>query len=130
MIAGQNFYDTCFTIFHPTASATVYGQRPKFFRAKHSATAEGENWAYGPTLSEFMIPAFHDYILFGTKNHEMRGPPVPIITFWAKGFVSTSLKFSIMQTLNILYGILGGIAAFALTGAIYSYCSVNITIIG
>ena len=34
MIADQNFYDTCFTIFYPTASATV----------------EGENWAYGPTL--------------------------------------------------------------------------------
>ena len=36
--------------FDPTASATVYGRRPKFFRAEHSATAEGENWAYGPTL--------------------------------------------------------------------------------
>ena len=50
---------------------------------------------------------------------------VPIIIFWAKGFVSTSLKFSIMHTLNILYGILGGIVTFALTGAIYSI--VNIT---
>ena len=50
MIANQNFYDTCFTIFYPTASATVYGRRPKFFRAEHSATAEGKNWAYGPTL--------------------------------------------------------------------------------
>ena len=37
-------------VFHPTASATAYGQRPKFFRAEHSATAEGENSAYGPTL--------------------------------------------------------------------------------
>ena len=36
--------------FDPTASATAYGQRPKFFRAEDSATAEGENWAYGPTL--------------------------------------------------------------------------------
>ena len=36
--------------FDPTASATAYGQRPKFVRAEHSATAEGENWAYGPTL--------------------------------------------------------------------------------
>ena len=36
--------------FNPTASATVYGQRPKFFMAEHSATAEGENRAYGPTL--------------------------------------------------------------------------------
>ena len=41
---------TCFTIFYPTASATAKGQRPKFFRAQHSATAEGENCAYGPTL--------------------------------------------------------------------------------
>ena len=36
--------------FDPTASATAYGQRPKFVRAEHSATAEGENCAYGPTL--------------------------------------------------------------------------------
>ena len=41
-------------VFYPTASATVYGQRPKFFRAEHSATAEGENWAYGPTLVDWM----------------------------------------------------------------------------
>ena len=47
MIPDQN---TCFTIFYPTASATAYGRRPKFFRAEHSATAEGENCAYGPTL--------------------------------------------------------------------------------
>ena len=33
MIANQNFYDTPFTIFYPTASATVYGRRPKFFKA-------------------------------------------------------------------------------------------------
>jgi len=45
MIADQNF-----TFFYPTASATAYGQRPRFFRAEHSATAEGENCAYGPTL--------------------------------------------------------------------------------
>ena len=38
--------------FDPTASATAYGQRPKFVRAEHSATAEGKNCAYGPTLSE------------------------------------------------------------------------------
>ena len=36
--------------FDPTASATAYGQRPKFVRAEHSATAEGKNCAYGPTL--------------------------------------------------------------------------------
>ena len=51
MIADQNFYDTSFTFFYPTASATAYSQRPKFFRAEHSATAEGENCAYGPTLN-------------------------------------------------------------------------------
>ena len=49
MIADQNFYDICF--FYPTASATAYGRRPKFVRAEHSATAEGENCAYGPTLN-------------------------------------------------------------------------------
>ena len=36
--------------FYPTASATDCGQRPKFFRVEHSATAEGENCTYGPTL--------------------------------------------------------------------------------
>ena len=51
MIADQNFYDIFFAFFYPTASATAYGQRPKFVRAKHSATAKGENCAYGPTLT-------------------------------------------------------------------------------
>ena len=37
--------------FYPTALATVYGRRPKFFMAEHSATAKGENCAYGPTLN-------------------------------------------------------------------------------
>ena len=50
MITDQNFYDICYMFFYPTASATVYGRRPKFFMAEHSATAEGENCAYGPTL--------------------------------------------------------------------------------
>jgi hypothetical protein len=50
MIADQNFYDICFMFFYPTASAMAYGQRPRFVRAEHSATAEGENCAYGPTL--------------------------------------------------------------------------------
>jgi hypothetical protein len=36
--------------FYPTAWATAYGRRPKFVRAKHLATAKGENCAYGPTL--------------------------------------------------------------------------------
>ena len=47
MIADQNFYDM---FFYPTASAMAYGQRSKFVRAKHLATAEGENCAYGPTM--------------------------------------------------------------------------------
>ena len=55
MIADQNFYDICFMFFYPTASATAYGQRPKFVRAEHSATAEGENCAYGPTLLPKLI---------------------------------------------------------------------------
>ena len=38
--------------FDPTALATAYGQRPKFVRAEHSATAEGENCTYGPTLQQ------------------------------------------------------------------------------
>ena len=36
MIADQNFYGICFMFFYPTASAT----------------AEGENCAYGPTLDK------------------------------------------------------------------------------
>ena len=50
MIAEQNFYAKFFTFCYPTALATAYGQGPKFVRAKHLATAEGENRAYGPTL--------------------------------------------------------------------------------
>ena len=41
--------------FYPTASATAHGQRLKFFRAELSATAEGENCAYGPTLNYYMM---------------------------------------------------------------------------
>ena len=52
MIADQNFYDICFRFFYPTASATAYGRRSKFVMAEHSATAEGENCGYGPTLKE------------------------------------------------------------------------------
>ena len=43
MMYVLNFFDS-------TASATAYDQRPKFLMAEHSATAEGENWTYGPTL--------------------------------------------------------------------------------
>ena len=46
MIADHNFYDICFTFFYPRASATAYGQRPKFVRAEYSAMAESENCAY------------------------------------------------------------------------------------
>ena len=48
-----------YIFFIPTASATAYGQRPKFFRAEHSAMAEGENCAYGPTL--IFYPIFKDH---------------------------------------------------------------------
>ena len=50
MIADQKVM-TFLALFYPTALATAYGQRPKFFMAEHSATAEGENCAYGPTLT-------------------------------------------------------------------------------
>ena len=40
--------------FNPTALATAYGRRPQFVRAEHSATAEGENCAYGPTLRQYL----------------------------------------------------------------------------
>ena len=53
MIADQNLYDICFMCFYPTASATAYGLRPKFFSAEHLATAKGENFAYGPTLFSY-----------------------------------------------------------------------------
>ena len=39
-IADQNFYALCFMVFYPTASAKVYGGRPKFVRFKHLGTAE------------------------------------------------------------------------------------------
>ena len=41
-----------FYIFYLTASATAYGQKRKVVVAEHSATAEGENCTYGPTLSK------------------------------------------------------------------------------
>ena len=44
------FMKYAFWFFYPTASAMAYDQRPKFLMAEHSAMAEGENWAYGPTL--------------------------------------------------------------------------------
>ena len=51
MIADQNFYALhVLQFFYPVYLPTAYGQRPKFVRAKHSATADGENCAYGPTL--------------------------------------------------------------------------------
>ena len=75
MIADQKVI-TCFALFYPTASATAYGQRPKFFRAEHSATAEGENSAYGPTL------LFKSFILlmwcYAVGTQDTR---VPVIDF-------------------------------------------------
>jgi len=48
MIADQNFNDKMF--YNYLSYGFGYGLRPKFFMAEHSATAEGENRAYGPTL--------------------------------------------------------------------------------
>ena len=70
MIADQNFYDIFFTFFYPTASATAYGRRPKFVRAEHSATAEGENCAYGPTLQMLKKAGFVVLaLLLDLKSH-------------------------------------------------------------
>ena len=41
---------TCLKFFWSYGFGYGLRQRPKFFRAEHSATAEGGNWAYGPTL--------------------------------------------------------------------------------
>ena len=65
---------TCFTFFYPMASATAYGQKPKFVRAEHSATAKGENCAYGPTLLDIQQPILNLRILFffQTKSNQTR----------------------------------------------------------
>ncbi len=39
-----------FYVFYPIALAMAYSRRPKLVMAEHSATAKGENFAYGPTL--------------------------------------------------------------------------------
>ena len=44
-----------FYVLYPTSLATAYVRRPKFVMAEHSATAEGENCAYGPTLVAVII---------------------------------------------------------------------------
>ena len=54
MIVGKKIYDICFTFFYPTTLATAYGQKPKVVRAKQSATVEGENCTYGPTLQNWL----------------------------------------------------------------------------
>ena len=46
MFADQDFYDMCFR----KLLSVDYGLQPKLFRAKQSATAEGENCTYCPTL--------------------------------------------------------------------------------
>ena len=43
-VYNQDFYDMCLKFFDPMASAM------KFVKAKQSATAKGDNCAYGPTL--------------------------------------------------------------------------------
>ena len=58
--------------FYPTASATAKGQRPKFFRAEHSATAEGENCAYGPTLV-FYLDEFNVIFVQGFVGYKKVG---------------------------------------------------------
>ena len=52
--------------FYPMASATAYGQKLKFFMAEHSATAEGDNYAYGPTLSQNLRLTYKHLILIQT----------------------------------------------------------------
>ena len=69
MIAGKKIYDICFTFFDPTASATAYGQRPKFFRSEHSATAEGENCTYGPTLQSRHCGHFLIFFIYIIKQN-------------------------------------------------------------
>ena len=54
MIADQKVM-AFFSLFYPTASATAYGQRSMFFRAKHLATAEGENCAYGSNCPDAYV---------------------------------------------------------------------------
>ena len=55
--------------FDPTASATAYGQRPKFAMAKHSATAKGENCTYGPTLVVVSIVIWvMEFAVWGEKR--------------------------------------------------------------
>ena len=66
----------------PTASATVYGRRPKFFRAEHSATAEGEKCSYGPTL----VFMYFGKIKFPIKKNET----LEILSSAGKPFVKNS----------------------------------------
>ena len=73
MIADQNFYDICIKFF--LSYGFGYGLQPtayslwlKLVRAKHSATSEGENCTYGPTLvfSRNKIP-IHFFSFIGDK---------------------------------------------------------------
>ena len=50
------------------ASATAYGQRPKFVRAEYSAMAESENCAYGLTL---MISEMTDISVLYPSTHRI-----------------------------------------------------------
>ena len=77
MIADQNFYDICFEFFYPTASAMAYRQSPKFVGTKHSATAKGENCAYGPIL----IISF-GYVDSQAKIFLSLNPPFENTTTW------------------------------------------------
>ena len=65
MFSDKNFSDiACLKRIDPTASATVYGRRPKFVRAKHLATAEGEKCGYGPTQFIFIFLHLLYYLHF------------------------------------------------------------------
>ena len=57
------------SFFDPTASATAYGQRPKFSMAELLATAEGENCAYGPTLGKCIVTS-KTYVTIQKINFE------------------------------------------------------------
>ena len=63
-----------FYVFYPTALATAYGQRPKFVRAEHSATAEGENFAYGPTLQKVSFSNNFRNIYLGVLDLDIMRP--------------------------------------------------------
>ena len=57
--------------FHPTASVTAYGQKPKVVGAEQSARAEGENCTYGPTQYcwVYKLHIGHKIVIHNCRNH-------------------------------------------------------------